>query len=65
MDERTKYKLYAINEKIGNHKSSGHYYCFIKLKDNWYLFDDSIIEKTNPNFNSKNVVGIFYIKEDN
>ena len=31
MDERTKYKLYAINEKMGNHK---YYYCFIKLKDN-------------------------------
>lgn len=66
-DESTNYKLFAINEKIGSYKSCGHYYCHIHLKneDKWYLFDDSHVCQSTPNFNSKNVVGIFYLKEVN
>ena len=55
-----KYKLFAINEKKGNSKSNGHYYCFIKIDDNWYLFDDEYVTKKTPNFTSKNAVGLFY-----
>ncbi len=27
---------------------SGHYVAFIKIEDNWYLFDDAKVVKTNP-----------------
>ena len=55
-----KYKLFAINEKEGNSKSNGHYYCFIKIDDDWYLFDDEYVTKKTPNFTSRNAVGLFY-----
>lgn len=56
----TKYKLYGINEKNGNSKSSGHYYSYIYIANKWYLFNDTEIKEEEPNFESKNVVGLFY-----
>lgn len=56
----TKYKLYGINEKKGNSKSSGHYYSHIYIENKWYLFNDTEIEEEEPNFVSRNVVGLFY-----
>jgi len=60
-----KYKLFAINEKEGFSKEYGHYYCSIKLKNQWFLFNDkkvNLVEKMiNNSYYSKNVVGLFYI----
>lgn len=56
----TKYELFAINEKIGNSKSFGHYYCHIYLENNWYLFDDELVKIDEINLCSKEVVGLFY-----
>ena len=55
-----KYKLFAINEKNGKSKSNGHYYSFLKIDKNWYLYDDEEIIEKEPNFVSNNVVGLFY-----
>lgn len=57
------YKLYAINECSGSSVNSGHYYSFIKIKEKWYKFNDSSVTKQTPNFASKNVVGLYYIKK--
>lgn len=56
----TKYKLYGINEKNGNSKLSGHYYSYIYISSKWYLFEDTEIKEEEPNFTSRNVVGLFY-----
>ena len=61
--ESTNYELFAINEKAGYYKSYGHYYCYINIKSKWYLFNDSYVSETNPNFNSEKVVGLFYISK--
>jgi len=63
-DEDTTYKLYGINycykQILSN---SGHYYCSIKINENWFTFDDNKpIKKEIPEFNSKYVVGLYYIK---
>ena len=55
-----KYRLFAINEKKGKSKTNGHYYCFIKIENIWYLFDDENVTRKAPNFTSRNVVGLFY-----
>ena len=57
------YKLYAINECSGSSVNSGHYYSFIKIKEKWHKFDDRSVTKQTPNFASKNVVGLYYIKK--
>ena len=55
-----KYKLFAINEKSGPNESLGHYYCYINIESEWFLFSDKNVEKSNLNFTSKKVVGLFY-----
>jgi ubiquitin C-terminal hydrolase len=56
----TTYKLFAINDKIGNSQYSGHYVCYIIINKNWYLFNDKEVIQQKPNFTSENVVGLFY-----
>lgn len=59
-----KYKLFAINEKVGNSRNFGHYYCYIKINNRWcFVNDEKIIENIEVNFISKNVVGLFYTKD--
>ena len=65
-EKNTKYKLYGVNIC---HKSLfrnvGHYYSYVKIKDIWYKFDDDKpVEKESPDYNSKYVVGLYYIKEN-
>ena len=56
----TKYKLFGINEKTGNSKTSGHYYSYIFIANKWYLFNDTETKEEEPYFSSRNVVGLFY-----
>ena len=58
--KNTKYKLFGINEKSGNSKTSGHYYSYIYIDNKWYLFNDTETKQEEPNFASRNVVGLFY-----
>ena len=64
LDKSTKYELYAINECNGNSPNSGHCYSSIKIKGNWYKFNDNIVTKIKSfNLYSQYVVGLFYIKK--
>ena len=65
-EKNTKYKLYGVNIC---HKSLllnvGHYYSYVRIKGIWYKFDDNKpVEKESPDYNSKYVVGLYYIKEN-
>ena len=62
--KNTIYSLYAINECRGNDRYSGHCYSYIYTKKKWLLFNDEYIRISNPVFNSKYVVGLFYKKEE-
>ena len=55
----TKYELFAINNCKGNENSKGHYYCQIKIKNNWFSFSDENVNKTKIKLSSKNVVELF------
>ena len=57
---KTHYKLFAINEHEGNDLNSGHYYCHIKIKNDWFSFSDEKINKSTIKLSSKNIVGLFY-----
>lgn len=62
--QNTIYSLYAINECSGNDRYSGHCYSYIYIQKKWYLFDDEYSTISNPYFDSKYVVGLFYKKEE-
>ena len=51
----TKYKLYAINVRVGYTKSSGHCYSYVKVKNEWICFNDTRGYKSNPSFNLNSV----------
>lgn len=58
------YKLFALNKKKGYIKENGHYYCKIKIRNNWYKFNDLAITPTKIKNNwSKKVVGLFYLRD--
>ncbi len=65
-DEDTSYTLYGINYCYKQlFANSGHYYCSIKINGEWYTFDDNKpVIKEEPDFNSKYVVGLYYIKNN-
>ena len=58
------YKLYAINQYITSSGKSGHYNCYIKIRGTWYLFDDSSVYRQDPEFTSKYVAGLYYLRND-
>ena len=66
-NESLKYKLFAINEKEGISKKDGHFHCSIKLKNQFYTFDDrnvfSLKDNLNDYYHSNKVVGLFYIMQ--
>ena len=66
IDGDTSYTLYGINYCYKQlFTNSGHYYCSIKINDEWYTFDDNKpVIKEEPDFNSKYVVGLYYIKNN-
>lgn len=60
------YKLYGVNLCYRGFFDFGHCYSFVKIKDIWYKFDDNnkVIDfKETPEFDSKYIVGLYYIKE--
>ena len=60
----TKYKLYAINIREGQNKKSGHCYCYVKVKNDWICFNDSVAYKENPHFKLNSVAGLYYVNSD-
>lgn len=68
-NKNTTYHLYAINECIhsrGFNRYYSHNICYIKIKNEWFQFDDSKTpEKKNlkDKMISDSVVGLFYIRE--
>lgn len=61
---KTFYNLFAINNKIGKSHLCGHYFSDIKIKEQWFEFDDKYVSefKFNSNKPSTSVIGLFYIK---
>jgi len=59
-NKSTKYKLYAINERSGITQEYGHYYSYAKINDKWYYFNDCCFKQKEPNYSSKEVVGLYY-----
>lgn len=62
--KNTTYKLYAVNECKGFFKNYGHCYSYVNVKNKWYKFDDNNYKEESPNFNSKYVVGLYYIRDN-
>lgn len=62
--ESTNYSLYAINMSSGESKNSGHYYSYIKIKKEWYCFNDISVSKTTPHFKKEDDKGIFYESQE-
>ncbi len=62
-NKKTSYHLYAVNMCTHFLKSS-HYFCYIKIENNWFLFDDNKTPKRTitPN-NYSSVVGLFYLRD--
>lgn len=64
-EEKTNYRLYAVNECVAHKKESGHYYSYIKINnETWYKFNDNNVIKESPNLSSEYVVGLYYIKDE-
>lgn len=59
----TTYKLYAINLRYGNTKSSGHCYSYVKVNDIWFCYNDTSVLQENPKYDLDSVVGLYYIKD--
>lgn len=38
-----RYRLYAVLVHQGKRASSGHYYAYLHLKNNWYKFNDEVV----------------------
>jgi hypothetical protein len=59
------YRLYGINERYGQFKSQGHYFCYIKMNNKtWYRFSDLNVYKCSPDFISADVFGLYYVRDD-
>lgn len=63
LSSSTIYQLFGVINHIGN-INSGHYYSNIKIKGEWFNFDDSKVNKlSNIPFVSNEVYLLFYTKE--
>ena len=59
-DKKIWYELFALNIKKGNSEDYGHYFCYIKINDIWYLFDDNRVIRQKPENTLGKIVGFFY-----
>lgn len=62
--EPTEYSLFAINMSSGESRNSGHYYSYIKIKNDWYCFNDRTVSKNTPYFKKEDDKGIFYESQE-
>jgi ubiquitin C-terminal hydrolase len=59
----TDYELYAVIVHYGPTVFGGHYICFVKVDDVWYLFDDTKVTEVSPSVVlSQNAYMLFYQK---
>lgn len=47
-DSETEYELYGVVVHFGNHLNMGHYVCFVKVQERWFLCDDLKITEVSP-----------------
>ena len=60
--ENTKYRLLGTINHIGN-INYGHYYAYIRIGENWYEFNDSIVNKAyKMDYDNSSVCVLFYEK---
>ena len=60
--ENTKYRLLGTINHIGN-INYGHYYSYIRIGENWYEFNDSIVNKAyKMDYDNSSVCVLFYEK---
>lgn len=59
----TLYKLYGISNHTGSF-NFGHYYAYIKIKDEWYEFNDNHVYHHTMNYNSTTAYILFYQRID-
>lgn len=62
-EEITTYSLYGLNECYKFKEKYGHYYSYVKINNIWYFFDDKRVLEKDPEFESKDVVGLYYIRD--
>ena len=61
--EKHNYLLKGTINHIGN-LNSGHYFCFIKIENEWFKFNDCNVEKISEmDFNSDSAYVLIYEKE--
>lgn len=59
----TLYKLYGISNHTGSF-NFGHYYAYIKIKDEWFEFNDNHVYHHTMNYNSTTAYILFYQRID-
>ena len=64
-NSNTNYRLWGIIYHKGNNLNNGHYYSYIKIKGNWFCFDDKNVINDIPDFNSSEVNTLFYTRINN
>ena len=63
-DTLTDYELYAVIVHYGPTIFGGHYVCFVKFDDSWFLFDDTKVTEVSPSVVLKqNAYMLFYQKK--
>jgi hypothetical protein len=46
--KKSTYELFAVIVHKGKEPKQGHYYCYIKIKKNWWKFDDAKVTPVKP-----------------
>lgn len=58
-----KYNLFAVINHLGT-LNGGHYYCFIKIDDKWFLFNDKVVKEIDETKVLTNKAYILIYKEN-
>lgn len=61
-EKNHRYKLFALNIKLGNNANNDHYICQVEREGIWYQINDHLVEKKErpgENYNN-NICGLFY-----
>jgi ubiquitin carboxyl-terminal hydrolase 36/42 len=62
---RTRFKLFAVVNHVGESAMSGHYTLYMKVKNDWLKFDDEIVEPISKEcVNSSNAYTLVYIENE-